>query len=460
MFRKFEETIIFDKNLIPYNHMKKKFQKIALASLIVAGFSIQAKAQSEVRAEGPLGAEIVTDAQLLSDTKLKANYSNWKFPVDAVEQLTSLQRFVSFLFQDSTVKFVSDDGSENFNTWTSVGAVFTPNDENIELSDDNIRLSRYNEYTVDSVFFPYLYVRYVDSMEVSGNMTEVVDTLIVQFFKTENLEFRAFTPAGEETELFMKPDNWTQSLLGSNNVSHEVKIPLKGADSTARPGADGWMSGSRVIALPEGFDIASDAANDDLEFTNAAGFSISYKTMLPYNFGDTIEARNGAEITNKLNYFGHSMFSNASVPVKQTTWINNSWWVFGDITYGGDVNGWSNSIPGNVFFDDRYLNYAFHITTSTLGTQELDKNVTFGVYPNPVSSSEILKADFNLVNGTDVTIGIYDLLGNKVKEVVNGYYAGGEHNVDVSITDLAAGMYIYSIKAGNSVASKKITITE
>ena len=106
------------------------------------------------------------------------------------------------------------------------------------------------------------------------------------------------------------------------------------------------------------------------------------------------------------------------------------------------------------------MNYAFYITTTTLGTEDLNNNVTFGVYPNPVSSSETLKADFNLVNGTDVTIEIYDLLGNKVKEVVNGYYAGGEHKVDVNITDLSAGMYIYSIKAGNSLASKKITITE
>ena len=440
--------------------MKKQIQTIALVSLIVAGFSIQVKAQSEVRAKGILGTEIVTDAQLVSNNKMKANYSNWKFPVDAIEQLTSLDRFVNFLFQDTTTKFVSADGTENFNTWSSVGAVFTPNDENLELSDDNIRLSRYNEYTVDSLYFPYLYVRYLDSIEVAGDMTEVVDTLVVQFFKAENLESNSFTPTGEETELYMKPDNWTQSLLGSNNVAYEIKIPLKGEDSTARPSADGWGSRNRVVALPNGFDIDSDAATEALGFTNAVGFSISYKTMLDYNFGDTVEARNGANITNKLNYFGHSMFTNSSVQVKQTKHINNSWWVLADITYEGNFNGWTSNVPGNVFFDDRYMNYAFYITTTTLGTEDLNNNVTFGVYPNPVSSSETLKADFNLVNGTDVTIEIYDLLGNKVKEVVNGYYAGGEHKVDVNITDLSAGMYIYSIKAGNSLASKKITITE
>ncbi|MDG2455069.1 MAG: T9SS type A sorting domain-containing protein [Bacteroidia bacterium] len=440
--------------------MKKKFQKIALASLIVAGCAIQAKAQSEVRAEGISGTEIVTDAQLEGNNKMKADYSNWKFPVDAIEQLTSLDRFVNFLFQDSTVQFVSDDGTARFNTWVSVGAAFTPNDENIELSDDNIKLSRYNEYTVDSLYFPYLYVRYVDSMDVAGSMTEVVDTLIVQFFKSGNLASGSFTPPGQETELYMKPDNWTTSLLGSNNTSYEIKIPLRGEDSTSRPSANGWGSRGRVVALPNGFDINSDAATEALAFTNAVGYSMTYKTMLDYEFGDTIEARNGAEITNKLNYFGHSMFINSSVEVKQTEYINNSWWVPNTIAAGENQNGWENSVAGNAYFDDRYVNYAFHISTTSLGTEELNNNVTFGVYPNPVSSTEILKADFNLVNGTDVTIEIYDLLGNKVKEVVNGYYAGGEHKVNVNITDLSAGMYVYSVKAGSSVVAKKITITD
>ncbi len=440
--------------------MKKQLQKIALVSLIVAGFSLQAKAQSEVRAKGILGTEIVTDVQVKSNAKMKANYSNWKFPVDAIEQLASLDRYVNFLFQDSTVQFISAEGTARFNTWTSVGAAFTPNDENIELSDDNVRLSRYNEYTVDSLYFPYLYVRYVDSMDVAGSMTEVVDTLIVQFFKSENLESSSFTPTNEDPELYMKPDNWTPSLLGSNNTSYEIKIPLRGVDSTARPSAEGWGSRNRVVALPIGFDIDSDAATEALAFTNAVGFSISYKTMLDYDFGDTMEARNGAEITNKLNYFGHSFFSNSSVQVKQTKYINNSWWVPNTIAVGGNQNGWRNSVAGNAYFDDRYVNYAFHITTSTLGTEDLNDNVTFGVYPNPVSSSETLKADFNLINGSDVTIEIYDLLGNKVKEVVNGYYSGGEHKVDLNILGLSAGMYIYSVKAGSSVVAKKITITD
>jgi len=440
--------------------MKKTVQRLVVVGFMIAGFAIQSYAQGVIKAEGTLGTEIVSSDLEAKDLKMKANYSNWQYPVDAITQLTSLDRFVSFLFQDSAVVFVSDDGIARHNTWTSVGAVFTPNDENLELIDDNIRLSRFNEYNVDSLFFPYLYVRYVDSTDIAGTTVPVVDTLIVQFFKSEQLDTGGFIPDGEDREIFMKPRNWTQSVLGSNNTAYEVRIPLTAADSTPRPSSQGWGSSQKVIALPPGFNINSDAANDKLAFTNAVGFSISYATMVPYSFGDTMEDRSGGNIVNKVNYFGHSMFQNSSIQVKQKKYQNNSWWVPKTIAYGEDQNGWENSVPGNAYFDDRYFNYAIYITTETLGTQELDNNVTFGVYPNPVSKNDILKADFNLVNASVVTIELYDLLGNKVKEIANDYFTSGEHTTDVSISDLNSGLYIYSIRAGNSVATKKVNIVD
>jgi hypothetical protein len=440
--------------------MKKTVQRLVVVGFMIAGFAIQSYAQGVMKAEGNLGTELVSSDLEARDLKMKANYSNWQYPVEAITQLTSLDRFVSFLFQDSAVVFVSDDGTARHNTWISVGAVFTPNDENLELIDDNIRLSRFNEYTVDSLYFPYLYVRYVDSIDIAGTTVPVVDTLIVQFFKSQQLDTGGFIPTGEDREIFMKPGNWTQSILGSNNTSYEVRIPLTAVDTTSRPSSEGWGSSQRVVALPSGFNIGSDAANDKLAFTNATGFSISYATMVPYSFGDTMENRAGGNTVNRVNYFGHSMFQNSSIQVKQKKYQNNSWWVPKTIAYGEDQNGWENSVPGNAYFDDRYLNYALYITTETLGAQELDNNVTFGVYPNPVSKSDILKADFNLVNASDVTIDLYDLLGNKVKEIANGYFTSGEHTTDVSVNDLNAGLYIYSIRAGNSIATKKVTIVD
>ena len=440
--------------------MIKVLHKLLMVALFMSNTFFYVNAQTEVKSNDFKGKEIISQQLQNENLKLKANYSNWKFPVDAISQLTALDRYVSFLFQDTAAKFVNSDGTANHYPWNSVGAAFTPNDPNLELSDDNIILSRYNQYTVDSLYFPYIYVRYVDEIDINGTMTDVVDTLIVQFFKFDNLRSSGFTPTGEEPNLFMVPDNWTPSLHGSNNTAYEVRIPLTIEDTTSRPSSEGWGSTGRVIPLPEGFNIDSDAARTNLEFKNAFGFSMSFATMVPYQFGDTMEARDGSEITNKLNYFGHSMYINNSVMVPQTEYINNSWWVPGEIGYGGDQNGWENAIPGNAYFQDRYVNYAVHISTDALGTEELNNNITFGLYPNPVRKSENLKADFNLINASNVTIELYDLLGNKVKEIANDYYTSGEHKTDVNISDLDAGMYVYTIKAGNAFSSRKVTIID
>ena len=439
--------------------MKKQLQRLS-AVLLLAGLAFTSYAQQEVRAKGVSEKGFMAINDPVADLKAKTDYSNWRFPVDGIANLTTLERFVTFLYPDSSVQYVTKESESLYYNWHSVGVAFTPNDPNLELEGDNIALSRYNEYTVDSVFIPYLYVRYVDSTMMDGNMAEVVDTLVVQFFRTDQMDRGQFTNQDNETELFMKPSNWTQARLGSSSPAAEVKIPLRGADSTARPSTAGWSQAPMTIALPEGFTIDSDAAQTDLQFTNAFGFSFTYKPMLENNFGDTMEARDGSPVANRVNYFGHSFFSNSSIAVQQTEYMNNSWWVPSEIAYEGTQNGWSNSIPGNAYFDDRYVNYAIHFSTSTLSTEEIENTITYGVYPNPISATQTLKADFNLVNADDVTIAIYDILGNKVKEVANGYYTAGEHQIDASITHLTAGMYIYSVKAGNAVSTKKISVVE
>ena len=435
--------------------MKRTLQRLAFTFLLAAVVA-PTFAQQQVKVKGERAHEIPMSQDPTSNTKAKAFYANWKFPADVVGQLTTLDRYVGFLYPDSVVKIIPASGNPYFQFTHAVGAAFTPNDPNLELSDDNTILSRYNAYTVDSVYFPYLYVRYVDSIDLGAGKVKVVDTLVVQFFKFPNLVKGSFNAADPET--FMKNTNFTKSLMGANNAAYTMNIPLTDADSTSAPSDQGWGSKGRIVPLPANFNMPADPS---LTGQNVFGFMISFKTMLPYSLGDTMEVRNGANVTKKLNYFGHSLYSNGSTTqIAQKEYVNNSWWVGSEHIYGGNINGWENSIPGNAYFSDQYLNYGVHITTQTLGTEKLDNNITFGVYPNPVSTTENLMADFNLVNASDVSIAIYDILGNKVMDVVDGYYTSGEHKVDANISGLTPGMYIYNVKAGNAVTSKKISVID
>ncbi|PCJ67136.1 MAG: hypothetical protein COA58_02120 [Bacteroidetes bacterium] len=433
--------------------MKNRLLTLLLVALCLSG---SIAAQSEITTSTISGKRVYNEHSS-NRFKKKGFYSSWKFPIVAIQQLTTLDEGINFLFQDTSVKFIDTSGKSTFNSLMSVGAAFTGNDPNLELIDDNTLITRYKEYNVDSVHFPYLYVRYVDSIEIDENNIEVIDTLIVQFFKFDQMEQNRFTPDGESPEIYMKPSNWTQSLLGANKVAYEIKIPLNAKDSTHRPSNQEWSLRDRFVRLPLNFKMDSDYSTTQLEFKNVFGFSISFKTMVPYEFGDTMEAQNGADITNKMNYFGYSSFTNNSIHVPQNDYINNSWWVPGNIGYGDTINGWFNSIPGNAYDGDRYFNYGL-LVRYLIGIEELNKSVTVDLYPNPISNVQTLIADFHLSNASYVTMEIYDLLGNKVKNVVDGYYTGGEHSINLNISDLQSGIYLYSIKAGNTTSVQRLSV--
>jgi uncharacterized protein (DUF1501 family) len=81
-------------------------------------------------------------------------------------------------------------------------------------------------------------------------------------------------------------------------------------------------------------------------------------------------------------------------------------------------------------------------------------------YPNPFNPTTKIK--FSIAKGSKVTITIYDMLGRKIKDIVNGYHKPGNYTIDFNATangsKLASGVYVYRIKAGGFTASKKMTL--
>ena len=75
-------------------------------------------------------------------------------------------------------------------------------------------------------------------------------------------------------------------------------------------------------------------------------------------------------------------------------------------------------------------------------------------YPNPFNSGTTIK--FELPNQSNVTITIYDILGNRVSTIVNGEFEAGEHSVSFLSTALASGIYFYQLKAGEFIQTKKM----
>jgi len=77
-------------------------------------------------------------------------------------------------------------------------------------------------------------------------------------------------------------------------------------------------------------------------------------------------------------------------------------------------------------------------------------------YPNPFNPSTTIKYD--LAKDVDVKIVIYDLLGREVQVLVNEHKKAGSHTILANFGNLASGVYLYKIKAGDFTDVKKLLL--
>ena len=77
-------------------------------------------------------------------------------------------------------------------------------------------------------------------------------------------------------------------------------------------------------------------------------------------------------------------------------------------------------------------------------------------YPNPFNPVTTLKYD--LPEASDVSLIIYDILGRKVKELVNTKQPAGRYEIQFNASSLASGVYIYQLVADKFISSKKMIL--
>ena len=77
-------------------------------------------------------------------------------------------------------------------------------------------------------------------------------------------------------------------------------------------------------------------------------------------------------------------------------------------------------------------------------------------YPNPFNPVTTIKYD--LPNASKVSLIIYDILGRKVKELVNTKQQAGRYEIQFNASYLASGVYIYQLIAEKYISSKKMIL--
>jgi hypothetical protein len=95
-----------------------------------------------------------------------------------------------------------------------------------------------------------------------------------------------------------------------------------------------------------------------------------------------------------------------------------------------------------------------------LSVQNIEKT-TFGyvsIYPNPTSSSANISIE--LTNNENVSINVYNALGQLVFTEIPGNLNAGNHSFNFNTESLNSGIYNIVISTGNSSVTKKISISK
>ncbi len=77
-------------------------------------------------------------------------------------------------------------------------------------------------------------------------------------------------------------------------------------------------------------------------------------------------------------------------------------------------------------------------------------------YPNPFNPST--KINYGLKESGFVSLKVYNILGTEVATLVNEYKPAGNYKVDFDASQLASGVYIYSLKTNNFVQTRKMIL--
>lgn len=116
------------------------------------------------------------------------------------------------------------------------------------------------------------------------------------------------------------------------------------------------------------------------------------------------------------------------------------------------LNASSNQATGASFTSPEF-------TGGFTGINQLTNIVanSFVVYPNP--SAQYATISFNVADRTELSVNVYDILGNVVATVSkNNSFEHGNHNFQVNTANLANGIYTVTLEANGNKETKKLVV--
>lgn len=112
--------------------------------------------------------------------------------------------------------------------------------------------------------------------------------------------------------------------------------------------------------------------------------------------------------------------------------------------------GWANWLSGSKYILTDVKD------NNVLGQDVVTDYTLSQNFPNPFNPSTVIT--FSVPQETEVTVRVYNALGQQVMTLASGQYSAGTHHVTFNGADLSSGIYFYSLSAGKQTITKKMML--
>ncbi len=243
-------------------------------------------------------------------------------------------------------------------------------------------------------------------------------------------------------------DTWHDTTVGFNS-SKSLKlywyhIPAGDIDIMGLPSMSFAGASSPTLT----FDVAyaqystTSNSNDKLEVEVSTNCGTTWTSV--YNkAGATLKTKQAAQT---------SKFTPASAAEWRHETVNLTSYV-GQSSVLVHFKGTSD-YGNNVYVDNINVNGL----GTTTGIQENEMPDNINVYPNPLNDNATV--EFNLAKTSDVSILMYNLLGESVLSNKLGEMNAGMHSLKLDGQNFNSGIYFITLNAGNNKITKKVIINK
>jgi hypothetical protein len=213
---------------------------------------------------------------------------------------------------------------------------------------------------------------------------------------------------------------FSEFILGSNDPDNPLPVELVSFRGTAT--AQGvqltWQTATELNNA--GFEVRRKAANED------------FVTIASYRFDPSLRGK--GTTTSATTY----SFVDATVEAGKTyTYRLRS------VDYDGTIHDYAQTVSVEVRepVQARVYEYA------------LEQN-----YPNPFNPTTTIR--YSLKETGKVSVRVYDVMGREVKVLVDGVQGAGEYSVVMDAMGLSSGVYVYQLRAGGLLLTRKMVLVK